>query len=100
MECDSGGSSLTVDRFNIPDRFSRATMEHLHNRQITNATRIEIITSIAVPMYQLTTHPTSEEYTSVCKRLVEKYPVLKDSCGNGHVSEALIVCLILKWTIH
>ena len=75
-------------------------MERIQNKHITNATRIEIITSIAVPVYQQTTHPTSEEHTSVCKRLVEKYPVLKDSCGNGYVSETMIICTILKYTIH
>ena len=75
-------------------------MERIQNKHITNATRIEIITSIAVPMHQQTTHPTSEEYTSVCKRLVEKYPVLKDSCGNGYVSETMIIGTILKYTIH
>ena len=61
-------------------------MERLEKKEITDATRNEIISSIALPIYQQTTHPTSEEYTRVCKMLIEKYPILKDSCGNGYVS--------------
>jgi len=28
-------------------------------------------------------YPTPEEYNKVCKRLVEKYPNLRDTIGNG-----------------
>lgn len=61
-------------------------MERLKKKEVTDALRNEIISAIAVPMYQQTMYPRSDEYTIVCKKLVEKYPVLKDSCGNGYVS--------------
>ena len=54
-------------------------MELFQNKQIITPTRIEMITSIAVPMYQQMTHPTLEEYTSVC-----------------NVSETFIICKNLK----
>lgn len=61
-------------------------MERLEKKEVTDATRNEIITAIAVPLYQQTMYPTPEEYTTISKNLIEKYPVLKDSCGNGYVS--------------
>lgn len=53
---------------------------------ITKALRSEIITMIALGMWQHSSYPTPEEYTSVCRELVLKYPVLKDTHGNGYVS--------------
>ena len=83
-----GGLPIT-----IPEQFSRATMERLKSNEITDSARNEIISAIAIPLYQLTTYPTSDEYTSICKSLIEKYPVLKDSCGNGYVSLLLIAAV-------
>ena len=57
------------------------------DKQITNATRIEMITSIAVPKHQQMTHPASKEYTIVCKKLV---------CGNGYVSKTFTIMYNLK----
>ena len=61
-------------------------MERLARNELSDGMRVEIISSIALQMYQHTTYPTSEEYTTVCKLLIEKYPILQDSCGNGYVS--------------
>ena len=83
QHCSTSDHKGWLGSFKIPDQFSRATMERLEKKEITDATRNEII---ALPIYQQTTHPTSEEYTRVCKMLIEKYPILKDSCGNGYVS--------------
>ena len=52
---------------------------------MTDGCRKEIISTIALQMYQYTTYPTSEEYTTVCRRLVVKYPFLEDTIGNGIV---------------
>ena len=66
-------------------------MDHLAKNELADKMRIEIISTIGLQMYQHTTTPTSEEYTSVCKMLVETYPLLKDSCGNGYVSSVSYV---------
>lgn len=66
-------------------------MERLKNNEITDSARNEIIGAVAIPLYQVTPYPTSDEYTSICKSLIEKYPVLKDSCGNGYVSFYLLL---------
>ena len=61
-------------------------MERLEKGEITDAVRCEIVASICVPWYQVCTYPSKEEYTAASKQLIQKYPVLKDSCGNGYVS--------------
>ena len=48
--------------------------------------RTEIITSIAWEIWRYTQYPSPEDYTIICKLLVQKYPVLKDTIGNGYVS--------------
>ncbi len=37
-------------------------------------------------LFAYTQYPTSSEYNQVCDRLVQKYPVLKDTIGIGYVS--------------
>ena len=61
-------------------------MENIQRGIITKGTRTEIIQTTAQMMWMNTKFPTSNEYTEVCRMLVTKYPVLKDSVGNGYVS--------------
>lgn len=68
-----GGSFMT--NFEIPKKFTKRTMEALEKGQITKA--IHLISA---------THPTPEEYTGVCIKLITTYPILKDTIGNGYVS--------------
>ena len=82
---NSSESEKWLKAFQVPDRFSRATTELMKQEIIIDKVRREIVHSIALQMYQHTTYPTSEEYTTVCRRLVEKYPFLKDTVGNGIV---------------
>lgn len=35
----------------------------------------------------------AKDYTAVSKQLVQKYPVLKDSYGNGYVSACVHMCV-------
>ena len=79
-ECRKGE---LCQKYKLPARFSDGV--------ITKTVRSEIITVIALGMWQITTQPTSEEYTSICRALVQKFPVLKDTHGNGYVS-----CVLAK----
>lgn len=79
-------SSSWIGSFKIPEKFSRATMKVLSEEVITDKARIEIVSAIALQAYQHTTYPTSEEYTTMCRKLIERYPFLKDKIGNGIVS--------------
>ena len=79
--------------FEIPKQFSLKTMTVLRNNikvDITEAVKREIVSSIATLVMVHTVHPTPEELTTLAHRLVNCYPVLKDSHGCGYVS--IIVC--------
>ncbi|XP_065893394.1 sterile alpha motif domain-containing protein 3-like, partial [Dysidea avara] len=72
-------------KFKIP-QFSRKTCESIEKSQIVKGVRTEIITTIAWEIWQFTQYPTSEDYTTVCKMLVQTHPILKDTIGNGYGS--------------
>ena len=81
-ECCNG--ELT-QRYKLPERFSKRVVRAMSDGIITKTVRSEIITVIALGMWQITTHPTSEEYTRICRTLVQRFSVLKDTHGNGYV---------------
>ena len=84
------GSSKWSTQFSIP-AFSRRTTENLSKGEIKRSTRVEIVNTIALQMWNHTHYPTSQEYTGVLRTLVAKYPVLKDKFGNGIVSVVYIL---------
>lgn len=61
-------------------------MKVLSEEMITDKARVEIVSAFALQAYQHTTYPTSDEYTTMCRKLIERYPFLKDKVGNGIVS--------------
>ena len=58
----------------------------MKSRMITKAVRAEICEILSYQVFAVTEYPTSAEYTAICQGLVTKYPVLKDTIGNGFVS--------------
>ena len=70
----------------IPSKFSKKPIESINLGILTKGIRTEVINMIAVQMLQETSYPTSEDYTEVCRKLVEMYPILKDTIGNSYVS--------------
>lgn len=82
-ECRKGE---LYEKYKLPTRFSKRVTQAISDGVITKTVRSEIITVIALGMWQFTTQPTSEEYTSICRALVQKFPVLKDTHGSGYVS--------------
>ena len=61
-------------------------MEAINLGILTKGVRTEVINMIAVQMLQETSYPTFEDYTEVCRKLVEMYPILKGAIGNSYVS--------------
>ena len=55
---------------------------------------IQCIHSHIYRLFECTEYPTSSEYTDVCKSLISKYPVLKDTIGNGYVSQVIHYILV------
>ena len=72
----------------MPTTFSvmtNAALESGDRLEITDRVRDEIVSSLANSILKFTMRPTPEQYTCVCTKLVETYPVLEDSCGIGSV---------------
>ncbi len=78
-----------LDTFQMPKQFSLKTMSVLKNNvklEVTEAIKREVISSIATLVMVHTIHPSPEERTALAQRLVNTYPILKDSLGCGYVS--------------
>ena len=76
----------------IPTRFSVDTMTVLKEGVLTSKARDEIITSLSTLIMVHTMRPTPDDYTTVCRRLVEKHPRLKDRTSPHYVCTVLL-CL-------
>ena len=61
----------------MPKKYSKRTMEAIESGELTKSVRIDIINVLALKVFQYTSNPTSEEYTSVCIRLITAYRVLR-----------------------
>lgn len=81
--------------FEIPSTFSMATNDVLskgNKLEITDQIRNEIVSSLATSILKFTMTPTSDQYTRVCYKLIESYPILEDPSFGGK-STVKIVCL-------
>lgn len=65
-------------------------MEAMERGVIKKGARTDIINMVAFKVFEHTSRPTSEEYTTVCRMLIVKHPVLKDKVGNGYVSSHIL----------
>lgn len=70
-------------RFSIPDlsSFSHHVKEAVTTGVITARARKEVNQVLRTYITAYTIRPSSEQYTTVCKKLIEKYPSLKDTKG-------------------
>ena len=71
----------------IPSAFSLRTEEALATGQITRRVRTEIIQALSMSMMIHTRTPSSDQYNTMCRKLIETYPIIKDEIGStGYVS--------------
>lgn len=75
-----------AQKLDIPSRFSVTTTAALKSGTPTGRARDDIVDSLATVMMVHTMHPAGSEYNIVCRKLIERYPTLKDSVGTGYVS--------------
>ena len=71
--------------FDIPelDTFSGAVKDAVKTGVVTSMARREIIQVLRTYMTQHTTRPSSEQYVTVCQKLIGKFPRLKDTEGDS-----------------
>lgn len=74
-------------QFHIPDvsTFSACVQDAISTGIVTSKARREIIQVLRTYMIAYTIKPTSEQYTTVCRSLITKFPNLKDD-GEGKSS--------------
>ena len=73
--------------FEIPTKFSVSTEKRIKSGQLRKKNRTEIVQALSAAVILHTKYPTSEQYTAVCLKLIEKFPTLKDGMGTtGYVS--------------
>ena len=70
----------------IPKRFSGKTTEAMKTGVMTKGARSEIMSALATLIMVYTIRPTPDDMYTVCRRLVQTYPKLKDSTDTGDVS--------------
>ena len=75
-----------ADRLVLPTRFSTPTTKAMESGVLTKKARIEIVDSLATFMLIHTSRPTPQDFTTISKRLIEKYPKLRDTVDTGYVS--------------
>lgn len=69
--------------FSIPElrSFSQHVKDAVATGIVTGRARREIVQVLRTYMTAHTVYPTSEQYKTVCKKLISKYPKLKDAEG-------------------
>lgn len=85
-----GRSTQWSNNFHLP-QFSTKTRESLEAQKMSKGMRTEIVTALAFEIWNHTQYPSGDEYNTVCSMLVQKYPFLKDTIGNGYVSVYLTI---------
>ena len=78
-------------QFAIPQlkSFSQHVKNAVDTGIVTGRARREIIQVLRTYMTAHTVYPTSEQYKTVCKKLITKFPSLKDEEGTHYVSTLL-----------
>lgn len=79
-----------AENLTIPTRFSAETTTAIKTGVLKKKHRDEIISSLSTLMLVHTSRPTPEDYTMVFRKLVTKYPKLRDTIDCGYVSNYLI----------
>ena len=91
-------------QFAIPQlrSFSQHVKNAVDTGIITGRARREIIQVLRTYMTAHTLYPTSEQYKTVCKKLITKFPRLKDTEGTHYVSTTYLItlCYMLLYTIN
>ena len=75
-----------ADNLSLPTRFSKATSETIESGVLTRRARVEIHNALATLILVHTSRPNSNDRDIICRRLVTKFPALKDSSPSGYVS--------------
>ena len=77
----------------IPVCFSVDTNKVIETGLLSRRAHAEIVTSLSTLMLVHTCRPSPSDLTTVCRRLVERHPNLRDKVDNGFVSDNITCTL-------
>ena len=81
--------SSSSDSIEIPSHWRPETKACINRRQLTNESRLDIIrTLVTLTISKFGPEPTKHQLEEVARKLVLKYPFMKDDLGNGYVSSS------------
>ena len=76
----------------ILNNFSGVVKEAVKTGVITGQARKEIIQVLRTYITKYTANPSSEQYVTICQKLVMKYPTLQETEGTSHFVSISSLC--------
>ena len=85
----TSASLRSPDSIEIPSHWRPETKACINRKQLTNESRLDIIrTLVTLSMSKFGPVPTRHQLEEVARKLVLKYPFMKDALGSGYVSSS------------
>ena len=79
--------------YTLPKAFSSTVMGALQKKEMEAKIRSAFVRELLVHMTSYGSRPSLNFCSLVARRIVLKYPFLRDSIGNGYVSYIMSVCV-------
>lgn len=82
----SSAVSVSSDEIVIPNHWRPEVEECLKNKSLTTHARNEIVRTLASQLFCRYSRPNRAECEKLARKLILKYPFMKDNLGCGYVS--------------
>lgn len=79
--------SASTSQLEIPGHWRPEVEDSISNQQLTNPTRAEIVRVLVTILFSRFSKPTRPQIGAMARKLILKYPFMKDDLGNGYVSQ-------------
>ena len=87
-----------AEKISLPTRFSKATSDAIESGVLTRRARVEIHNALATLILVHTSRPNSNDRDVICRRLVNKFPALKDGSPSGYVRLILMYVYVFTYS--
>lgn len=82
----ASGSSSSKSETYVPDHWRPEVESCLQEQSLTESARNEMVRALVLQLFARSIKPTRIQCEAVARKLILKYPFLKDDLGNGYVS--------------
>ena len=83
----SSPPSSDIESVKIPSKWRDDTLASITEKQLTPAARKEIVqTLVTLVISRFGSNPSTSQFETVARRLILKYPFMRDDIGTGYVS--------------